>query len=926
MLDKIKSHTFEAVGETLKNVVKSAVTGFILAIIAGATTIFGSFVPGEFRQHDVLFIIVVLGFFFGVALWLLIGGKKWSLRLISIVILICVGFSTRTFYTASILHGLPDIQSNIVVIVLPEDIAGLEVQSYANNLQLRLPRAIKGSAINADIYVIHTYLAGKLWLDDKTRNRSLLSSYLSNNPKVIGVVELIEDKQSFVLKTSVPAIEKYFDLGLSWVDVTTEGKYPHTVSGVAGVDHFNFEVSVGAAPHAIHGGVSHISLGLGASVSSNGVDQDDLQRYRLLPIESTIRIPFQHLLSGVFFTANMAVAAYSRLQGDTQALCRHVQEYVAYEKENPDLDYLPYINFDNSLPCLLEQGESVLQRAVANKDKKAMEDIQQNLLATAMRSDQYDMVLERLDFIDSQQFSTVKKAREQCQLTQETAYLGDVESCLLGQLHNVELDSHSAGKKIIANTLYDEYLNFLLLQKSVSPELRNTIFQLSMNIDSYLDQSACERFETLIMLSFLQIFDSANEEWIAIAFDRFMGEASPLYIQAGCQQSLRSNFNFHELMTNVDLQETISTGLHTIFDQQGFAHKTIAEIMGEVLRLFKTVEDRLWVESPKNTLSLSRTYDAVEVEKYSKELLSQAVEYSNIDKIFFPGFYDNLPFFRDSASNEIIEVFSNIDLHKTVSEFYQDVDKTLNVQESGGFTKARNLAKHVHQRLSQHFLDPYVAEVTGLLVYGFDEAVFEQYVRMQSHQPNALHRLYFYRVLNDYLGQQKRLKPVLDDLERFYPEETGSARFLHYEMLSNIQAGKDAIAMDIARIIVPRVDNAKGLYYTFVALVLNQGYSSVMDCSSLLQMTEFSKWTDYLLKNSGKALLFHLSSKAFIESEWPYNNVAGSLNHETDLKKQQYQFSRLLQGYLSNYDRSDFEDKQTDPLYQLIVQAKQACS
>jgi hypothetical protein len=49
----------------------------------------------------------------------------------------------------------------------------------------------------------------------------------------------------------------------------------------------------------------------------------------------------------------MAVAAYARLQGDKAALCRHTKEYIDYESDNPEFDYLPFIKAEGIQFCLL---------------------------------------------------------------------------------------------------------------------------------------------------------------------------------------------------------------------------------------------------------------------------------------------------------------------------------------------------------------------------------------------------------------------------------------------------------------------------------------------------------------------------------------------------------------------------------------------
>ena len=215
MLKKIKEYAKEAADDALKDLVKSAVTGFIMALVAGATTLFSGLIPSEFKQNDVLFVIVALSFIFGMGVLLFLRASRWSLRIVCLCVMAASVEGSYQYFRYSLLHGLPDYKDNIVLIVLPESVERYEFQSYVLNLASRLPKVIRGSEFKAQLHYIHTPLAGNLYIDNPEAHRSLLSRYIANARHILGVVEVVESQEGFVIKTSVPAIEKYFDLGLS---------------------------------------------------------------------------------------------------------------------------------------------------------------------------------------------------------------------------------------------------------------------------------------------------------------------------------------------------------------------------------------------------------------------------------------------------------------------------------------------------------------------------------------------------------------------------------------------------------------------------------------------------------------------------------------------------------------------------------------
>jgi hypothetical protein len=73
------------------------------------------------------------------------------------------------------------------------------------------------------------------------------------------------------------------------------------VIGSAGVGRSLNNIGVKTEGTPIHAGIGTLELSMAAAKRYKTVNQDYLAKYRLLPIENTIKINSQHVVSGVFF-------------------------------------------------------------------------------------------------------------------------------------------------------------------------------------------------------------------------------------------------------------------------------------------------------------------------------------------------------------------------------------------------------------------------------------------------------------------------------------------------------------------------------------------------------------------------------------------------------------------------------------------------
>jgi hypothetical protein len=263
-----------------------------------------------------------------------------------------------------------------------------------------------------------------------------------------------------------------------------------------------------------------------------------------------------------------------------------------------------------------------------------------------------------------------------------------------------------------------------------------------------------------------------------------------------------------------------------------------------------------------------------------------------------------------------------IDFDRTLASASEALDGDLSESGVIDADKLQKLLESMHSHLSNHFLDAYPSEITGLLVYGFEPQTFSDYVLNTDHPKNDLHKLFLYRVLRDTWSEQKSMKPILDLMAASYPEETNRPRFLHYEMLENMKEANNNIALGLAQQVAGTVDYQRSLFYQFVIDFLGMPSSGPKDCSDVIQMSVYPQWTDFLVENSSRELIRHLTHRDFMASNWPENYSESEV--EVDLEMQLFRFRQALQVYLGQY-AYDINHEEPTEFDLLVLDAQQSC-
>lgn len=175
---------------------------------------------------------------------------------------------------------------------------------------------------------------------------------------------------------------------------------------------------------------------------------------------------------------------------------------------------------------------------------------------------------------------------------------------------------------------------------------------------------------------------------------------------------------------------------------------------------------------------------------------------------------------------------------------------------------------------------------------------------------------------------QQPVDSVLSQIEATYPKETASQRFLHYDMLANIQKNNIPVAVALAAQLAERAEYVPSLFYRYVLMMLEaQETNSALTCEQL-STAENPAWIEYVLTKHFPEVLHHLTSKGFTQQLWSRHYRESVLVHHEDIASQARQFAFFLREYVQAFDKkasTHFDEADKDPFYIVIEQAKQVC-
>ena len=131
------------------------------------------------------------------------------------------------------------------------------------------------------------------------------------------------------------------------------------------------------------------------------------------------------------------------------------------------------------------------------------------------------------------------------------------------------------------------------------------------------------------------------------------------------------------------------------------------------------------------------------------------------------------------------------------------------------------------------------------------------------------------------------------------------------------------IASGLAKQIASVVDYHHSLFYRFVIEFLATPSSGPKDCSDVIQMTVYPRWTDFLVENSAEKLIQHLTQRDFSADDWPESYSESEV--EIDREILLFRFRQALQAYLGRYAYGINTEEPTE-FDLLILDARQLCS
>ncbi|MFT5662789.1 MAG: hypothetical protein ACI9JR_000159 [Gammaproteobacteria bacterium] len=438
------------------------------------------------------------------------------------------------------------------------------------------------------------------------------------------------------------------------------------------------------------------------------------------------------------------------------------------------------------------------RRVLVNFESVAYGDISEQLLRHNLTDDKYDDALAQLDFLPAGSLSAIRQIRNECRLDEDNINIRFLDQCLIEQINNTEFNLDRVAKKVVSEALIDRLTQYLMAGNIANSQLRSHIFQRLIDVAAYTQSSACnDDFGMLAGAAMVEAIFTPQS--VGRAFDRFINELSPMFKFANCNDVVFLNINFDELLTNQSLQKSISDGLHELFSEQNIQNKTIGELSGGLIRLIKTVEGNLFVQPLIQSISFSESYDTTKVKNYLIDTLSLLFEGVGLERLWASSSVVALSFYDEPTLSDIVEeLLVAVDFDKTLASSGNNLNEAEDDLGVVDEAKLKDLLKRIHHSLGEHFLDAYPSKITGLLVYGFDPQTFSEYVQETDRQKNALHKLFMYRVVRDTWSEQQAIESILAQLAALYPEETNTDRFLHYEILSNMRQGNNAIASSLA--------------------------------------------------------------------------------------------------------------------------------
>ena len=903
----IKEKFYSISNEISKQWIISIVTGAACAFIAGLYALISPFVPLEFKQPDVLFVLSLHLITFISGFVLVIFAKNWLQRLLPLFLPLIALVTFFLYMNSFILYGISYKKGQKIIIFYPDEFKNRVMKAEWKRAVREIPGTLNIQGISINLLKWSHHFSGDI-------EKTLIGKKIDNRPDVLGYIEMTEKTDSVLIQLKLPSLQRYYDLGCTYVETVSQlTQKGEAVELIFGFDSFNVVIEFQNQIMGPHLGNLDFLFNYGIQYTNNPVSLSNIARLRNLPVEDTLEIPQGNLSRGIYFAANMIGLAYFKLAGHESVYCEILDEFTRFDERKPDFELLSYLDIIALSNCLFKKGPEYIERII-KLDTEKRDEILSTILSNLMPTDEYDHLYEDSEFFPAGTIADLEMLRKYGRLDIfNPDYAAERGSFLFNIMK--EYEGWQNSNPILWQVLADkvqQLLNTGLFSQLFmqSSEYRDFYLENYLTVSNYLDfsQDSIE-LPWILYLQFelFQMIVSKPDFWLQ-NLDNIANRISLISEKTNKQDILIFGWNLTDFLQKENEFKSTKKDIRQLIDSIN-NKKTMRELIQSSMNVIAP-----FISKDSELRPYFHDYSLYTQDEIFKQYLNfflEIVKKTTSDKL-------------SSGIEKIIKnIFGNYSadqfLNSTFAEFTQFLDKT----DKKKVTKNLNLL--VKKIAGQNFklIDPMSMEVMNFF-QNFPEfgSKFSQEFADPVLMKNPFQKILLYRLLADYVDESAAVKKFLKTMVSYYPQEWGKPVFKHFQLVESHLSDNQQKAIELAQEIITNTNQSQRSFYYFY---LDSLETKKLEPTCEPFFPDLPAWTWYLINNDRMLILDHVllntNSKLWkktVETR-PYYQAGYNENQNY------YLFIHALSRYFIEYSQEKSTDEIDEKLMQAINNSKETC-
>lgn len=805
-----------------KDILVSLVVGGIAFIVGLIFTVAAKSLLTELKQPE-----VILFFDIGISIFVLFA------LLIRRHLKFCQGIAVITaaliasiilgwfFFDRYAWRGLPSATDAAYFVVLyPEWNFSFSVQTSVESAMRLLPIAIKGTDESYKVYRIALP-------KDFEFDSSLLKRRMDKSDSVIGYINLLPSEgEKIHLKYGFPAAQPFLKLGLQLVQTDSYENQDGLGSELkASWDHFSVRLRQDIGFSKMHYGISKFSIEFTPYVNYSKITYDQAVNSALYPLgDKGMLVDADDLTGNIYFALVKGLISYYKMTGTPEDVCRILDGYLSYDKEDNAKNNLKYLPQDDLLSCLkasnLENKSSLLKTL----PKNLRNDLQHHLFWHFLkRRKSLDYLVGTGLFEDRQVLEIADKFAFACQQeTSQRIETGGFAVCLQDQLaKNIgALKQHPQLRLLSTAILHDFYDQWLIKQNlgiDTNPDAPLIYVKTASDMYRSLGQqeNACELdWENvnyaLLRTAFLQNFKAGDDKsLVKLTFGPFelslgsdAGQRTELALQS-FEEQLQEAYRISQCQS---IQKVMVFDVNIrplLFESQGRAQ--LIKLLGDVGQDFgNDTSLAVFLDHLKTNFLFIVSY--IDKPELRDEIRSRINAFSNkdpdawlkwgseyLESLDLP--QDFLEALSKHKNDKEFSQFQGLTFNDKVSLWHSTLSDAIDAWYENNIVKSE--LAHELSSLEGYFYDPfmrvYIVLINDLLAHNNGGSIHRYNMKLRH---GILDKMILLRSMERTNADKEQLHADLLTLKKAYAESEPAGRIKHYELLVSYKLGntKEAIA------------------------------------------------------------------------------------------------------------------------------------